>query len=93
MALGEYPRGIGSAAPWLRGDPDAQGCGAWLLRLAIIFLFVFVIFMFFAVAVVFLFVFFLVWLLSEEHIRNQPITRVGVGAFWMYSAHLQWYAL
>jgi hypothetical protein len=45
----------------------------------------------FAVALVFLFVF--GWLLSKEDIGSyRPIKRVGVGTFWMYSAHVQWYA-
>ena len=59
------------------GDLDAQGCGTWSLRVAVVFLFVFVIFIFFAVAVVILFVFFLVRLLSEEEIGSyRPVGKV-----------------
>ena len=43
-------------------------------------------------AVVFLFLFFLVGLFSQKDIGRQPIRRARVGAFWMYSAHAQWYA-
>jgi hypothetical protein len=42
-----------------------------------------------AVAFVFLLVLFLVWLLSKDDIGRQPIRRVRVGAFWMYSVHAQ----
>jgi hypothetical protein len=37
--------------------------------------------------------FVLVWLLSKEDIgRYRQIRRFWVDAFWMYSAHAQWYA-
>jgi hypothetical protein len=62
------------------------------LRVTVV-VFVAIIVIFFAVAFVFLFVFFLGWLLSKEDIGSyRPIRRVWVGAFWMYSAHVQWYA-
>ena len=62
------------------------------LRVAVV-AFVVIIVVFFAVAFIFLFVFFLVWLLSKEDIGSyRPIRRVRVEAFWMYSAHIRWYA-
>jgi len=63
---------------------------AFSLRVAVVFVGIIVIF--FAVAIVFLFVFFLFWLLAKEDIGRQPIRRAQVGAFKMYSAHVQWYA-
>ncbi len=57
------------------------------LRIAVIFVIGIVIF--FAVAFVFLFV----WLLSKDDIsRYRAIRSARVRAFWMYSAHVQWYA-
>ena len=50
----------------------------------------------FAIAVVFLFlfIFFLMWLLSREDIGSyQEIRRGWVGVFWIYSAHIRWYAV
>jgi hypothetical protein len=52
----------------------------------------------FAIAVVvlflFIFIFFLVWLLSREDIGSyQEIRRGWVGVFWIYSAHIRWYAV
>ena len=62
------------------------------LRVAVVAVVVIIV-VFFAVAFIFLFVFFLVWLLSKEDIGSyRPIRRVRVGAFWMYSAHIRWYA-
>jgi hypothetical protein len=44
-------------------------------------------------AVVFLFLFFLGWLLSKEYTGGyRAIRRLRMGAFSMYSAHVQWYA-
>src|SRR5713101_1340041 len=60
------------------------------LRIAVV-VFAVIIVVFFAVAFVFLFLFFLVWLLSKQDVGSyRPIRRVRVGAFWMYSAHIQW---
>jgi hypothetical protein len=60
------------------------------LRVAVVFVVGIVIFF----AVVFLFLFLvLFWLLPKEDGGSyRPIRRGRVGAFWMYSAHVQWYA-
>jgi hypothetical protein len=58
------------------------------LRVAVVFVVGIVIFF----AVVFLFLV-LFWLLPKEDGGSyRPIRRGRVGAFWMYSAHVQWYA-
>jgi hypothetical protein len=47
-----------------------------------------------AVVFLFLFIFFLMWLLSREDIGScQEIRRGWVGVFWIYSAHIRWYAV
>ncbi len=67
-----------------------QEIAARSLRIAVV-VFAVIIVIFFAVAVVFLFVFFRVWLFSKEDIgSDRPIRGVRIGAFWIYSAHIQW---
>jgi len=61
------------------------------LRVGVVGVVIIVIFFFFVVVFVFLFV--LVWRFSNADLGGYRMTRrVRVGAFWMYSAHAQWYA-
>ena len=65
------------------------------LRIAVVVIVVISLIIFaIAVVVLFLFIFFLVWLLSREDIGSyQEIRRGWVGVFWIYSAHIRWYAV
>jgi hypothetical protein len=71
--------------------PSPTGARARSLRVAVIILVI--IAAFFAIAVIFPFVFFVVRLVANDDIGSyRAIRMVWVEVFWMYSAHVQWYA-